>query len=484
MYFWDFVEPEYKDLTRERGLLRQRSEGYSEPYEFLITAKGGAGKWVSLQGSHITFRGKPAAMISMVDITSQKTAEDKLIEANKQLEAAFDRAHKFAIAAESANIAKTQFLANMSHEIRTPLNGIIGITNLLGDTGLSTEQKEYIDILRDSGDDLLVIINQILDLARIEAGRFELDFSNFNIKADLNGAAGMLAVKAWEKNIVFNFRIDDTVPSLLYGDSAKLMHVVKNLSHNAIKFTDEGRIDMNLHLHEESETTVKLRFEIKDTGIGIPENHIKNLFIPFTQADGKMNRKYGGAGLGLAISKKIVGLMNGEIGVENNEHGGSLFWFTVVLKKQNSSQPLERKTGHDNLHINKEPEVILLVEDNKTNQFVADSMLKKLGYKTEFALNGFECIEALKQKEYSVVLMDCQMPGKDGLQATKEIRSGKSGVINPDTLIIGLTALAMDGDKERCIKSGMNAYISKPVRMKELDETIKQCVEYEAASGN
>jgi len=250
---------------------------------------------------------------------------------------------------------------------------------------------------------------------------------------------------------------------------------VTNLSYNAIKFTDEGRVDVSVRKIDESETDVKLKFEIHDTGIGIPVNHIKDLFVPFTQIDGGMNRRYGGTGLGLAISKKIVALMGGDIGVESIEQAGSLFWFTVVLQKQN--RPLAAAGNSDlvrNNSADSDTASILLVEDNKTNQFVANSMLKKLGYKTDLAINGFECIEALKKKEYSVVFMDCQMPDMDGFQTTEEIRSGKAGVLNPDTLIIALTAHAMDGDRDKCMKAGMNDYIAKPVKMREVDELLKR----------
>jgi CheY-like chemotaxis protein len=209
--------------------------------------------------------------------------------------------------------------------------------------------------------------------------------------------------------------------------------------------------------------------------VGIPAEHIDNLFIPFTQVDGGMSRKYGGTGLGLAISRKIVELMGGEIGVQSRENEGSLFWFTIVLEKQKKTQdPVKESANLNKNYIDRESAEVLLVEDNKTNQVVANSMLKKLGYRTDIAVNGFECIEALKKKEYSVVLMDCQMPDKDGFQTTEEIRSGNSGVINPGILIIALTAHAMEGDREKCIKAGMNDYISKPISIKEIDELLKR----------
>ncbi|PKL15737.1 MAG: hypothetical protein CVV49_19855, partial [Spirochaetae bacterium HGW-Spirochaetae-5] len=399
MNFWEFVDPEYQPIVRERALMRQLSENFSMSYEFSITAKNGDKKWVSLKGNSIEYNGKPAGMISVIDITARKLAEDDLMETNKQLEAALERAHEFAIAAEAANIAKSQFLANMSHEIRTPMNGIVGIISLLLDSELNPEQKRFIEIMQSSGENLLAIINQILDLSKVESDKFELDIHNFNLQTAMYDITEMLAVKASKKNLEFNFKIDDDVPCSLSGDSGRIRQVVTNLTHNAIKFTEKGKIDFHIIVDDESENSVKLKFEITDTGVGIPPEHIDDLFIPFTQVDGAMSRKYGGTGLGLAISRKIVELMGGNIGVQSRENEGSFFWFTIVLEKQKKTQsPVKKSANINGDHIDRESVEILLVEDNKTNQVVANSMLKKLGYRTDIAVNGFECIEALKQK--------------------------------------------------------------------------------------
>jgi len=474
MNFWDFVDPEYQPIVRERALMRQLSENFSMSYEFSITTKGGVKKWVSLKGNSINFKGKAAGMVSVIDITARKIAEDELIETNKQLEAALERSHEFAIEAEAANITKSQFLANMSHEIRTPMNGIIGMLSLFLETELTDEQRKFIDIMQISGDNLLAIINQILDLSKIELHRFELEEHNFNLQTAMYDIIEMLALNACKKNLSFNFKIDDAVPCSLYGDSGRLRQVLTNLSFNAIKFTENGGIDISVRVFDESSVDVNLKFEICDTGVGISQQDINGLFTPFTQVDGKMTRKYGGTGLGLAISKKIVELMGGEIGVESIENKGSVFWFTVLLQKQDkTNSSYSEIEPHNNANGEKNDVNVLLVEDNKTNQFVANSMLKKLGYNVDLAINGFECIDALKKKEYTIVLMDCQMPEKDGFQTTEEIRSGMAEVINPDTPIVALTAHAMDGDREKCIKAGMNDYISKPIKIKEIDKVIK-----------
>jgi len=476
---WSFAEVIHPDDRDRVKKIHKNMRLKPLPFqvEFRIVRDDGEIRWILTKSNPIfdeegnVFR---YAGISE-DITRRKYAINKLKESNKQLSAALEKAREFGIAAESANISKSQFLANISHEIRTPMNGIIGIISLLRDTELTSEQTKFIEIMRSSSDNLLAIINQILDLSKIELQNFEQDNHSFNLHTVMYDIIEMLSLKAGKKNLAFNFKINDEIPCSLYGDSGRIRQVVTNLSFNAIKFTDEGKINIEIEIVEENETDVKLKFSVADTGIGIPEEQIKNLFTPFTQIDGGMTRRYGGTGLGLAISKKIVELMGGEIGVESSWKTGSLFWFTVKLKKQDRPQIFIRETEQKKVSSEiKESATILLVEDNKTNQFVANAMLKKLGYKTELAMNGFECIDALKQKKYDVVFMDCQMPDMDGFQATEEIRSGNSGVINPDVLIIALTAHAMDGDREKCIKAGMNDYIAKPINPREIDELLNK----------
>jgi len=475
LQFWEIVDTEYQPLVREMLSKRQQNENYNMSYELTIAAKGGVKKWVSLKGNMIIYNGKQAMMISVVDITAKKIAENELIETNRQLQNALDQAREYAVAAEAANITKSQFLANMSHEIRTPMNGIIGIISLLLNTELSDEQKKFVEIMQSSGDNLLTIINQILDLSKIESQKFELDVHDFNLQVAMYDIIEMLAVKAVKKDLVFNFKIGEDVPCSLRGDSGRLRQVVLNLSYNAIKFTEKGNVNVDVKVVDESEKDVKLKFEISDTGIGIPEDHLKDLFVPFMQVDGGMSRKYGGTGLGLAISKKIIDVMGGEIGVKRNEDNGSLFWFTVVLEKQNRLQfPAKETVNKECVSIKKGTAKILLVEDNMTNRFVAKSMLKKMGHEADPVLTGFDCINALREKDYNMVFMDCQMPDMDGFETTIKIRNGDAGIQNKDIIIIAFTAHAMDGDREKCINSGMNDYIAKPIKMKELDALLKR----------
>jgi len=464
----DSVKKIYEDMEKRPLTLE---------YKYRIVRDDGKIRWIKARINPVFDKNGKLFRYAGIseDITSLKKAEDELVEMKKQLKETFEQAREFAVAAEAANIAKNQFLANMSHEIRTPLNSIIGITSLLLDSEPNADQKKFLEIMQESGDNLLTLINQILDLSEIETCNFEFNMSNFDIREEMHDIIEMFALKAFTKTLAFNFKFDDRVPNKLRGNLKRLRQIVINLLHNAVKFANDGGIDVFVSVVDENEKSVILKFEINDTGIGIPEKYINILFTPFTQIDGGMNRRYGGTGLGLAVCKKIVKLMGGEIGVKRNDNNGSLFWFTVDLQKQNDAKiSMNEIDKTDRIHNDKRSETILLVEDNKTSQKVTNAILKKLGYKIDFAINGYECIDALKMKEYSLVLMDCQMPDKDGFQTTMEIRSGKAGVINQDTLIIALTANAMNGDRERCIKAGMNDYISKPVKIGELDKLLKR----------
>ena len=374
--------------------------------------------------------------------------------------------------AEEMSQAKGEFLANMSHEIRTPMNGVIGTLQLLEGTKLDASQSEYVHVAHKSADALLAILNDILDLSKIEAGKLSLEDIPFDLRELVQELVVLHSLKAEQKGVELNSEINEQVPDVVVGDPTRMRQILVNLITNALKFTSEGEVSISVSIQDKTEEKVSLRIEVSDTGIGIPLDKQQQLFSAFTQADGSTTRKYGGTGLGLAIVRQLVEMMGGELGIDSDAGEGARFWFVVPMGL--SQTPLEVSSSKPQTENGKLEGRVLLVEDNPVNEMVARKMLEKLGLDSVTATNGQEALDMLESESVDVVLMDCQMPEMDGFEATRHLRM-REKLANADALpVIAMTANVMEGDRERCLQAGMDDYLGKPVRMDELESTLRR----------
>ncbi|TXH87937.1 MAG: response regulator [Rhodoferax sp.] len=380
------------------------------------------------------------------------------------------------LAAEQGNRMKSQFLATMSHEIRTPMNGVMGMAGLLEGTPLTPVQQSYVRDILQSGEALLAIINDILDISKIEAGKMEFDQASFDLPALVQGVHAVLRVRAQQKGVALSFALDAGSAACFVGDALRIRQVLLNLVSNAVKFTDQGTVQVLVQREK-----ALLHFAVRDTGIGMSEPDLAQLFQSFTQVDGSATRRFGGTGLGLAISKKLVEGMGGSIGVRSQKGMGTEFWFTLplaldpsrpaaTLQPEAPSEPhcteapatLPAPTGPAAVQDVTTAGTVLLVEDHLVNQKLASTLLERMGYAVDVAGDGRQGVDMAAQRRYDAILMDMQMPVMNGLDAARTIRQGAG--INRDCWIIALTANAMESDRLECLGAGMNDFLSKPLR--------------------
>jgi PAS domain S-box-containing protein len=481
-YTLESVQNTYGEILKrgsEREILLQRNyytrvlkEKSPVSFESMNFNKEGKGYWIITTLTPVLGKNKEVERIIAIDsdITMRKQMEEELLQANKIAEHSLLKGNKaltqLMVAKkqlEESMKVKEQFLANMSHEIRTPMNAIVGFTDLLLKTDCSADQRQYIEAIKTSGGNLLVIINDILDFSKIQSGKISFEQIELRLSSVVGGLKEMLFHKSSEKNIDMKMLIDERIPEVLIGDPTRLNQILLNLMGNAIKFTEKGGVSLRVSLVSELDNLVKLKFEISDTGIGIPAEKLSYIFEGFTQATNETTRKYGGTGLGLTIVKQLVELQGGTIDVRSTVGEGSTFTFTMQLKKcfDQENKRLTPSLEEPEIAERVEDLRILLVEDNYLNQVLAKKVMSDWKWEVDIAETGIQAIEKVKATDYDVILMDIQLPEMDGYEATRYIRE-KLEAAKACVPVIAMTAHAITGEMEKCFAAGMNDYISKP----------------------
>jgi PAS domain S-box-containing protein len=467
----DLVEPARLEYARQR-IQASLAGAPPEPFELTCRKKDGSPMQLEISGRLRFKDGVPVGIQGIIrDITERKRWERQLEQSALELKQKNAELSQALEAAREASKAKSSFLANMSHELRTPVHGVVGMTDLLFATPLNSEQREYSEAIRHSAEALLATISDILDLTQIEAGKLALETAPFDLRSMVNDVVGCLSPKARRKGIGLNRSIGERVPGMVRGDSKRMQQILTNLVVNALKFTEQGEVEVLVAVDQELEHRATVLFTVLDTGIGVAPERAPTIFGAFAQADDSNTRRYDGAGLGLAISKYLVENMGGSIGFESRPAGGSKFWFRLPLENERTAPHAEAR-GSENMP--PEPRGVarvLLADDNEVNRRIGLRVLERAGYEAAAVSDGKRAVAEVLTGRYDLVLMDVQMPEMDGFEATAQIRREEGD--SRHTPVIAMTARASRGDREKCIEAGMDDYISKPVHRQELTRTVE-----------